>query len=989
MKKILTLLLLSALFVVPKSMQAVKWEVSDGTIQRINPVTKNPNDLVVVPQGTKFFYVYGYYPANSSTALFHKYLRGYSSCNFPCNTLRGRIIRALGYPSIESMGNPKMQYLIITEAEALAVKSLDLRGSTYGFTSGYEPNIASLEGLHVFKNLEELYLDNNQLVERNEEIGSAGRFTDAFRTWLNEEKAKKATDPTYYVPDIPESQMGLPAYYYTLFMRCFPKLKKLYLRGCNTTGSYCGILDFSNNTTLKELDITGSWFRHVILNGTNLTKLDMTNCRSLIYLDCKDANLDNLDLTGSDRLLYLNCKENNLTTLDLSTSRHLKQLYCSDNMLESITFNANAILNVVECQRNNLSSLTIPGSFFDRRNPRNLGWLNYDYTGNVYYEFDSNEGVSSRANLYCGENYIDCSQNGTLESLTLQGGAQCLEKLSCWNCKLTELNVTTCVDLKELRMSNNKVSSLDLSNNVYLKLITANNNRLSMLDCSNLTALQEAQLSRNKMTSLNMSGCSRLKKLLCNGQGGDSVRLLDTLNLTGCTALTTLECENNALTSLDLSTCTSLTSSGVKAYIQRAVKDVKVFDRNKVCIELPNGVTPTIANNSTITNTHMDQYFGTWTGSGFDKTRNKVIKRDGKTYLVLHDISNDARGGAQTKADVDFYGKQMKYQYALFGDNWDETLGGSLANGKKTDNVTVTTYPYVMYVNPTSADNHSVGEGNAPFYSGTIYLDYDAIVPAGTTAYIAKSIQIQKDKIYSTAEGGQTKVTADQLELIPLVAGEGASEVVIPALTPVYIKSNTETGLFSFDRNNHGGIAQPLGRASDGSHLIDDNILRGTLKDSVLRDSAGNPEKYRVLALGRGRSIGTGDEGYTSESRIGFWPSSRTSIPAHRVFIPMETLQNAGVKPNNSSGLLFSFDDELIETLSENNSFDFNKDGNVDVTDITAMINSIINGNTTAARSNKLNNSEDNTNEGVSNEISVTDVTSLINYIINMNKEVK
>ena len=103
----------------------------------------------------------------------------------------------------------------------------------------------------------------------------------------------------------------------------------------------------------------------------------------------------------------------------------------------------------------------------------------------------------------------------------------------------------------------------------------------------------------------------------------------------------------------------------------------------------------------------------------------------------------------------------------------------------------------------------------------------------------------------------------------------------------------------------------------------------------------------------------------------------------------METLQNAGVKPNNSSGLLFSFDDELIETLSENNSFDFNKDGNVDVTDITAMINSIINGNTTAARSNKLNNSEDNTNEGVSNEISVTDVTSLINYIINMNKEVK
>ena len=950
MKKIITLLMLSALFFVPKRVQAVRWEVSDGTQYRINPNNpSDPNDSVRIPAGTKFVrimcglkrdrysnyeqvvilenepyvnawssdeHVFTMYASLSGTIKDINTYSGYSYGpydfgdpnltplynrliiipNFDNDALRLRLAeRIYGYNylrityggsmrtalscsskiRISSYGRnreheyfstldavtlqQRIRYLykiVLTEDEVLNTKTLNFDPQEYGISSSYV-GIRNIRGLEIFQNLEELILANNRhFAMMEDQYTHNDHGTTSFYPDFTPFSKLKVLDLSGINGSFDNnSYRDTYVHFRPLEMPTLPSsLEYLYLRNSNVVQTL--LLNGTGNPNLKEIDATGS--------GT-LETLEAKGC----------PELDAVLVTNCSNLRVLNCDSGNLTELDLTGCSLLRELYCYDNMLETLTFDSNTSysrLERVECQNNNLTSLS------------------YNSTNNIR-----------------SLNYLDCSKN-IITNLELPYANE-LKQLYCWNNKIPSLDLSASTNLWRLRMSNNKVKSLDLTNNRKLKEIYANNNLLTTLDCSNLTYLQEAQLSRNKMTNLDMSGCSSVKKLLCNAQGGDNVRLLDTLNLTGCTALTTLECQNNALTSLNLSTCTRLTPSGVKAYMQRAVKDVKVFDRNKVCIELPNGVTPTIANNSTITDTHMDQYFGTWTGSGFDKTRNKVIKRDGKTYLVLHDISDDARGGAQTKADVDFYGKQMKYQYALFGDNWDETLGGSLANGKKTDNVTVTTYPYVMYVNPTSADIHSVGEGNAPFYSGTIYLDYDAIVPEGTTVYIAKKIKIRKEEIYSTPSGGHEKVVVDQLQLVPLVPGEGATEVVIPAYTPVYVKSATETGLFSFDRNNHGGVAQPLGVAEDGSDLIANNIFKGVLTDST------GLAKYSVLALGRGRPAGSDDSGYTAQSRIGFWPSSRTVIPAHRAFIPIEELEKAGVN-NSSPGLLFSFTNDIDENTT-------------------------------------------------------------------------
>ncbi|WP_146739380.1 leucine-rich repeat domain-containing protein [Pseudoprevotella muciniphila] len=721
-------------------------------------------------------------------------------------------------------------------------------------------------------------------------------------------------------------------------------------------GSMVVVMDCSNlGLTNATLDIKkASYLEFLNVSYNNIDSLDLSNCPSIKEVYCQDNGMTSLT-TNAPTLRHLECQRNNISKLNISGSVSYNTYW---KVLPSAGYEAGSDTYVYISGSRKIYQINY--SSWSESEPRSVDgevrcekydyfdytarrWMHCDHRDSFeeeYYDYDAGDwytrtiaGSTTRTEIpapagytaqqvtdtiYSGSNiaYLDCSNNSPMTSLTLPGASN-LKTLYCYNNNnLDALDVTACTSLQRLYMSHTKIPAIDLSNCKDLRVLYAKNrigepgfanwnHGLTSLDCSGLTNLQTVLLSRNKITSLDMSGCSSLRTLTCDNQGGgndNDSRLLETLNLTGCSNLTSLDCQNNALTSLDLSTCTRLLPNRVKGYVQRAIKDVVVLDRDKICIELPNGVTPTVAYNGTISDINMDNYFGTWAASGYDKTRNKVVRREGKTYLVLYDIGDDARGGTQTKYDVDYYGRILKYQYALAGDNWDETLGGSLANSKKNDNVTVTIYPYVMYVNPLSKDVHSTEvtqQGKAPFYSGTIYLDYDAIVPAGATAYIAKKININKELIYSTAGGGHEKVTADQLELVPLVAGEGASEVVIPALTPVYIKSDTEFGLFSFDRNNHGGVEQALGYAQDGSDLIQDNIFRGVLQDSTIT-------KYSVLSLGRGRPKGSDDNGYTTESRIGFWPSSNTKIPAHRVFIPMSELENAGIG-SGSPGLLFSF----------------------------------------------------------------------------------
>lgn len=881
------------------------------------------------------------------------------------NTLSSQLNFPLNKNDLTSEHIKRAKYayrIILTEEEADTIKSLNFDPKKYGMRDGLS-GVQNLSGLEVFRNLEELILANNPRLGMCQDGYIAGSSYASNPPYFSHFTLNFTIFPKLKILDISDTypaysssgQLGennLPKSIEYLYMRnsClyneinvdnFPNIKKIEVAENNSferESYYHQLVSIyaSNCPQLDTIVINDCYLGILKCNSSNIDHLDLTNC-SINEVFCKSNKIENLDLStasirrlecqnnnmstlNASNILYLDCSNNAITNLILTNAGSLSTLYCHNNDLTSLDLSACSNLKILNVRNNSLSTLNLANSpllskLYCQDNGMNSLTLSSDNKALTRLECQRNniQSLSISNNSVACAPYIDCSDNSPMTNFTLGNAST----LYCYNNNnLAALDLSTCTNLERLYMSHTKIPAIDLSNCKKLRVLYAKNrigepgfanwnHGLTSLDCSGLTKLETVRLSRNKITSLDMSGCSSLQTLTCDNQGGgndNDSRLLETLNLTGCSNLISLDCQNNALTSLDLSTCTKLLPNGVKGYVQRAIKDVVVLDRDKICIELPNGVTPTVAYNGTISDINMDNYFGTWAASGYDKTRNKVVRREGKTYLVLYDIGDDARGGTQTKYDVDYYGRILKYQYALAGDNWDETLGGSLANSKKNDNVTVTIYPYVMYVNPVSKDVHSTEvtqQGKAPFYSGTIYLDYDAIVPAGATAYIAKKIKINQDLIYSTAGGGHQKVTADQLQLVPLVAGEGASEVVIPALTPVYIKSDTEFGLFSFDRNNHGGVEQALGYAQDGSDLIQDNIFRGVLQDSTIT-------KYSVLSLGRGRPKGSDDSGYTTESRIGFWPSSNTKIPAHRVFIPMSELENAGIG-SGSPGLLFSF----------------------------------------------------------------------------------
>ena len=661
----------------------------------------------------------------------------------------------------------------------------------------------------------------------------------------------------------------------------------------------------------------------------------------LEVLNIRNNNLQQEALTNLNQcpsLRLLKCQYNHLTALDFHDDAALEGVWCNNNQITSLEFDANDVnLHTLECQNNQLTSLDLSGG--------------------------------KLPNI----RFLDCSGNPNLASLKFDTGDDdhpYLHTVYAYKCGLTDesnLNFSALSGLKKLRLSDNTLSTIDLSNNtsvedIYvnrcgmssitgfdkltkLQTFMANENFFSeaTMSFAGKSALITCELTGNNFRTLDFTGCNALKTLKCNRQGlqydknGAEIkvgegRILSVLKVAS-SALTTLECQNNALLTLDLSACPNLTASGFSSWAQRTTQDLIVVDNSKVLLPLPNGI------NSDVIASGIGKYFHTWSNenssSGFDINCGSIVNADGSAYVLPDDAANTpylvvydiARSDEHKSAlaDVNFYDNTLKYIYYTFFDGdgnpyLDDALGKSQANGNPDDNIEVKCYPYIMYINPASQDVHSkndesLGE-DKQFYSGTLILEYDAIVPAGATAYIAKNVQLGKDVYYSSVNGGATKVTANQLRLVEIEPGEGATNVVIPANTPIYVKADDASGLYGFHRAEHpdylvGGNVQPYGVAADGSDLIKDNILQGTLVPLAV--SRGS-----VLTLGRSRIMGETELGdVTPESRIGFWPFNGTTVPAHRVYIPATAVDNA-VTESSSRGLLFSFfdDDENAGTVT-------------------------------------------------------------------------
>ena len=429
---------------------------------------------------------------------------------------------------------------------------------------------------------------------------------------------------------------------------------------------------------------------------------------------------------------------------------------------------------------------------------------------------------------------LQCNNNN-ISSLTLPDEQRepkdnKLKTLICSsNPNIKAIDVTYFPALTSLQVTNCGLDELDVTNNKNLTRLYCEQNNLTTLDVSNNSALTGFRCSYNKLTEIDVKNLTKVTNFECRNNE------LTVLDVSTLTALTNFNCNSNHLTSIDLSN--NPLSTKAEVGVQNIEVDVTAIDFKGFGLEILS-IDPSTLN--------VDQ-FSAFEGPGTNVDEKDLVDVDGKKYLVL----------GQPTDDVDLWDTDLVYVYTA-----------SYANGTETApmKVRIKAYPFVMYVNPKSKDKHD------GFYAGTLIVDYDAVVPEGTEAYVATAITALEEDMRKDG----TLVASEQLNLEKIAdAGE-----VVPANTAIYVKAADNAGLYVFARNLEE--VEPV-------TVPEGNILQGTLRKKTVAPKS-------VLTLGRENQEGTGE--------VGFWCFQGTTIPAHRAYVEASWLKNS-----EASGLLVNFDD--------------------------------------------------------------------------------
>ena len=203
-----------------------------------------------------------------------------------------------------------------------------------------------------------------------------------------------------------------------------------------THNSYGNVVPFGDATSLGN----------GIANDHYVTTAKIANANTLFIQELNISDLTGLEDFNS--LVTLYCYRNNLTSLNIVSNPNLRTINCSTNNLTNITFTTNQHIDNLDIQANwDLLSIDIS----------NLYYLEtFDFSG---------VGVSS----------IDFSNNLNLKFLT------------CTYNDITNLDLTNNTDLRIIKFKyNNTISDLDLSHNSSLWSIDCtNNDNLASLNVQN------------------------------------------------------------------------------------------------------------------------------------------------------------------------------------------------------------------------------------------------------------------------------------------------------------------------------------------------------------------------------------------------------------------------------------------------------------------------------------------------------------------------
>lgn len=688
------------------------------------------------------------------------------------------------------------------------------------------------------------------------------------------------------------------------------------------------------------------------LGITNIQGIEFFTALTSLRLGNENPNtnsIPNVDLSALNNLQNFYGRKSGITHLTLPTNTtELRNVYLQENpdLTGTLDFTGFTGLQTFSSQNSNIEKLIFDGctSLHNGTLTLNNSIKYLDISNTNYNSFNKEapqletfiaKNCTSLKNLTLNQStvkYIDISGCTAFKSFSYYGindkdrynpletfiAKDCvnLTELIVRNNSLTTLDVTGCTSLVNFDYKGNLLTSIDLSTNVNLVKIEANNNLFSDLgvDPAIHTKLQKIIANRAGYASyhqaltfpvltqmqLNGGAYVRLDKSTgeykeMNEQSGHVSMLiseiqhienmpnidkllcrdnnLSVLKLHANTLLKEIELRHNRFLTIDFSNQTTSVSA-FNINDQRSVEDLVVLDREKVAIYLPNAL-PT-EDISRFDNLIID-------GGSVLNDESIYTDGSGKKYLVL--TTTDVE-----KRDLDLYEKIITYDYDTYF--YDPT--------RKFMDVTVTGNTYIMYISPDSG----APTGAHTYYSGTIYLQYESIVPEGVTAYVLTGV---KDMGEISIDADGNAYTTDQLNTLQYAAPGD----VLPANTPVYVVS-ANPGFYAFKKNYQreyhgwkytcnpttGAVLGPEFLWSENNRINPTvpgapsvNLLTGTLTDKTI-------VSYSVLTLGREKT----------SRNVGFWMYTSTNIPAHRAYIELDTNIAGGISlPAYAKGYTLNF----------------------------------------------------------------------------------
>ena len=307
--------------------------------------------------------------------------------------------------------------------------------------------ITNLDGLEYFTNLETIYISDQGLTTLD-----LSNFANLTTLTINKcplEKLDVSANTKLTFLDC--SQMKLAE----LDLTHNPELTLLFCGRCQLEN-----LDLSRNTKLELLKADGN-YRNIDCPYYNLfTSLDLSNNTELREIDVSGSlNLNTLNISNCSKLEKLFCDETALISLDVSNNALLKTLGCGNTQITHIDLSKNLNLTTFECQESLLTEIDVSNNSALTNLFLSISkqLKEIDVSGNpLLTEFYCNETAITELDLSNNPALVKlwCMQNALI-SLDLSNNLE-LTELDCWDCNLTELDITKNQKLNSIRCGNQR-----------------------------------------------------------------------------------------------------------------------------------------------------------------------------------------------------------------------------------------------------------------------------------------------------------------------------------------------------------------------------------------------------------------------------------------------------------------------------------------------------------------------------------------------------